>query len=103
MCSSVKLLSCPAPGSLFSSWSPSCSVRLSFVLFALPLMKLIACAGFQKISPAYYSVIKRFFELPQCVGMLGGRPKHAIYFIGYQGAYTADACMHCCQWCQVTI
>ena len=26
--------------------------------------------------------LQRFFKLSQCVGVLGGRPNHALYFIG---------------------
>ena len=38
--------------------------------------------GLTGIDPEYYSAIKSCFELPQCVGLLGGKPNFALYFVG---------------------
>eukprot|EP01135_Chromosphaera_perkinsii_P003407 Nk52_evm31s242 gene=Nk52_evmTU31s242 len=50
-----------------------------------PLMILLPVRlGVNKMNTAYHDAIKRCFELPYTVGMIGGRPRHAVYFVGYQ-------------------
>lgn len=41
--------------------------------------------GGDSINPIYYDQLKRFFQMDICIGMIGGKPKHSLYFIGYQG------------------
>ena len=40
--------------------------------------------GMSTIEPEYYDSIARCFDLPQCVGILGGKPNFALYFVGHQ-------------------
>jgi len=37
------------------------------------------------INPIYYKTLKAYFQLPQFVGIAGGRPNSSLYFIGLQG------------------
>lgn len=50
------------------------------VLILVPLR-----LGLTSINRAYLPAIQAFFKLPQCVGIVGGRPNHAVYFIGFSG------------------
>lgn len=39
--------------------------------------------GITEVNPIYVAGLKRFFQLPGNVGMIGGRPNQALYFIGH--------------------
>lgn len=41
--------------------------------------------GLSEVNPIYIPGLKRSFEIPGSVGMVGGRPNQAHYFIGYVG------------------
>lgn len=41
--------------------------------------------GIDKVTPAYHVALKAALELPQSVGIAGGRPSSSHYFIGHQG------------------
>lgn len=41
--------------------------------------------GLSEVNPIYINCIKKSFEIPGTVGMVGGRPNQALYFIGYVG------------------
>ncbi|KAK6105853.1 Peptidase C54 family protein [Brugia pahangi] len=48
-----------------------------------PLLIIIPLRlGLNTINRCYFPAIQAFFELPQCVGIIGGRPNHALYFCG---------------------
>ena len=38
----------------------------------------------QKINPIYGQCLKSFLATDTCVGIIGGKPKHSLYFIGFQ-------------------
>lgn len=42
--------------------------------------------GVYNVSEAYQEEVKRVLRHKQCVGILGGRPNHAIYFMGYSSS-----------------
>ncbi|KAI6222402.1 Cysteine protease [Aphelenchoides fujianensis] len=50
------------------------------VLILIPLR-----LGLNAINRAYLKPIQEFFKLPQCCGILGGRPNHAVFFTGFSG------------------
>ena len=50
------------------------------VLILVPLR-----LGLNGVNPIYFSSIKHYFMLPQCVGIAGGRPSSSYYFVGAQG------------------
>ena len=39
--------------------------------------------GLHGIDPCYHSSLRALFDLPQCVGLLGGKPNFALYFVGH--------------------
>lgn len=41
--------------------------------------------GLTEINPLYFRSLKATFALPQSLGILGGRPNHALYLIGCVG------------------
>lgn len=41
--------------------------------------------GISAINPAYVQGVKMCFTFPQSLGVIGGRPNHALYFIGFVG------------------
>jgi len=48
-----------------------------------PLLLLITTRlGLHGIESEYYDAIKNCFSLDQCVGILGGKPNFALYFVG---------------------
>ena len=50
------------------------------LLLTVPLM-----LGLGQVNTEYYEAVKFFLRLPQSAGIIGGRPKSALYFVGYQG------------------
>lgn len=50
-----------------------------------PLLLLVPLRlGLDKFSPAYALTVLGLMRLPQCVGVIGGRPRSSYYFLGTQ-------------------
>lgn len=41
--------------------------------------------GIDRITPVYHAALKQALQMPQSVGIAGGRPASSHYFIGHQG------------------
>lgn len=39
--------------------------------------------GLTKINPLYFSALKKTFQFKNSLGIIGGRPNHALYLVGY--------------------
>lgn len=51
-----------------------------------PLLLVIPLRlGLTEVNPIYIEGLKKCFQIPGSVGMVGGRPNQALYFIGYVG------------------
>lgn len=49
-----------------------------------PLLLMVPLRlGLSEVNPIYVDSLKRCFHIPGMVGMIGGRPNQALYFIGY--------------------
>ena len=49
--------------------------------------------GSETLNSIYIPCIQGLLSLDCCVGIIGGRPKHSVYFIGFQGG---SACLPSC-------
>jgi len=54
-------------------------------VFQPTLIVLGVRLGIDRITPVYHPAIKQALEMPQSVGIAGGRPSSSHYFIGHQG------------------
>jgi len=43
--------------------------------------------GIDKVTPAYWEALKASLQMPQSIGIAGGRPSASHYFVGVQGNY----------------
>lgn len=53
--------------------------------------------GNDKINPFYIPCLKSLLAYEHCIGIIGGRPKHALYFIGWQDDKIIHMDPHSCQ------
>lgn len=44
--------------------------------------------GAEKLNNIYGNSLKTLLSTEHCIGIIGGRPKHSLYFVGYQGNVT---------------
>ncbi|XP_049285800.1 cysteine protease ATG4C [Anopheles funestus] len=53
--------------------------------------------GTDKLNPIYNECLKAMLSLDYCIGIIGGRPKHSLYFVGYQEDKLIHLDPHYCQ------
>ncbi|CRK92794.1 CLUMA_CG006328, isoform A [Clunio marinus] len=67
-----------------SEWKP--------ILIIIPLR-----LGLNEVNPIYIDGLKKCLELKETLGIIGGRPNQALYFIGYVGDDILYLDPHTCQ------
>lgn len=53
--------------------------------------------GTEKLNPIYNDCLKAMLSLDSCIGIIGGRPKHSLFFVGYQEDKLIHLDPHYCQ------
>jgi hypothetical protein len=75
----------------------SASSSQSIYSFTPCILLISARLGGEELNEIYVESLKMFLEMDICIGIIGGKPKHSLYFIGYQGDKVIYLDPHFCQ------
>lgn len=77
-----------------SSSSPQHQQNMSWrsLILLVPLR-----LGTEKINPVYANSLKALLSTEYCIGIIGGRPKHSLFFVGFQEDKLIHLDPHYCQ------
>ncbi|KJE93088.1 hypothetical protein CAOG_03931 [Capsaspora owczarzaki ATCC 30864] len=81
--------------------TPSASTSQSPPVLPPPFIPLLILMplrlGLNEINRMYIPCLKALLMCAQCVGIIGGRPRHSLYFVGYQEDNVIFADPHGCK------
>lgn len=71
---------------------PSPSKQWRSLVLLVPLR-----LGTERLNQIYGDCLRAMLSLDYCIGIIGGRPKHSLYFVGYQEDKLINLDPHYCQ------